>query len=170
MENETSVSEFASTAREVLQELLNHLELEAGITIETGASVSDEEGVTCLPTVLEITGEDLGILIGRRGQTLAAMQYVVRLIAAQRLGGSVPLVLDVNGYKQRRYDSLRTLAQHVAEQVAVNRRSFALEPMPAYERRIIHLALADHQSVITQSSGFGDARKVVVFPRENARG
>jgi len=86
-------------------------------------------------------------------------------MVTQKLAAPVPLVLDVNGYKKRRYDSLRTLARHIAEQVAVSQRSFAMEPMPAYERRIIHMALADHPAVLTQSVGFGDARKVTVVPK-----
>lgn len=128
--------------------------------------MADEEGLASTPVVLDISGEDLGILIGRRGQTLAALQYIVRLIVSQRLHTSAPLVLDVNGYKKRRYESLRTLAWHVAEQVSVSHRSFTLEPMPAYERRIVHLELANHPSVTTQSAGFGEARKVVVMPKE----
>ncbi len=156
-------------ARETLQNILDHLELNAEITCDGQTPVADEDEVVASPVVLDISGEDLGLLIGRRGQTLAALQYIVRLIAAQKLGSSVPLVLDVNGYKKRRYDSLRTLAQHVAEQVTVSRRSFALEPMPAYERRIIHIALAGHRSVTTQSAGFGEARKVVVIPIEKHR-
>lgn len=152
----------------VLEELLSRLDLEAQILEGDAAFMTDGEIDTFQPLVLEINGEDLGILIGRRGQTLAAVQYILRLIVAQKQGFNSPIVLDVNGYKQRRYESLQTLAQHVAEQVAVSRRSFALEPMPAYERRIIHLALADHQSVITQSTGFGEARKVVVIPREKS--
>ena len=89
----------------------------------------------------------------------------IKMMLAHEMGGVAPLVLDVNGYKKRRYESLRILAQHVAEQVEVNGRSFALEPMPAYERRIIHLSLAQHPYVTTESVGFGDARKVVVLPR-----
>ncbi len=150
-------------AREVLTSLLDHLELPASIQIEA-TSVADEEE-QAQPVVLDISGDELGILIGRRGQTLAALQYLVRLMVTQKLTAPVALVLDVNGYKKRRYESLRTLAQHIAEQVTVNQRSFALEPMPAYERRIVHMALADHPSVTTQSVGFGDARKVTVVPK-----
>jgi len=156
-------------AQEILSELLAHLELNADIEAEDGA-MTDEDGQEA-PVVLDINGDELGILIGRRGQTLAALQYVLRLMLAQRMEAPVSLVLDVNGYKKRRYDSLRTLARHIAEQVAVSQRSFALEPMPAYERRIIHLALSRHPSVMTQSVGFGDARKVTVMPkgRQNTR-
>jgi spoIIIJ-associated protein len=156
----------ASVACEALQNILNYLELSAEVACEDDAPVADEDEMAATPIVMDISGEDLGILIGRRGQTLAALQYIVRLIATQKLGSSMSLVLDVNGYKKRRYESLRTLAKHVAEQVTVNRRSFALEPMPAYERRIIHMALADYRSVTTQSAGFGEARKVVVIPVE----
>jgi len=76
----------------------------------------------------------------------------------------VPITLDVEGYKQRRYESLQTLAQRLAEQVKVKKVPFTLEPMPAYERRIIHLALAGHPDVTTYSIGVGDARKVVIAP------
>jgi len=152
-----------NVARDTLTDLLNRLDLLADVQAEAGTVADEEEQAQ--PIVLDINGEELGILIGRRGQTLAALQYILRLMVTQKLALPVPLVLDVNGYKKRRYDSLRTLAQHIAEQVAVSQRSFALEPMPAYERRIIHMALADHQSVITQSVGFGDARKVTVVPR-----
>ena len=153
----------AAVARGVLTDLLHRLDLEADIQAEAGVVADEEEQAQ--PIVLDINGEELGILIGRRGQTLAALQYVLRLMVTQRLSIPVPLVLDVNGYKKRRYDSLRTLAQHIAEQVTVSQRSFALEPMPAYERRIVHLALAEHPTVTTQSVGFGDARKVTVVPR-----
>jgi spoIIIJ-associated protein len=149
---------------EVLGNLLRQLELTADVEPETGA-VADEEGLASSPVVYNISGDDLGILIGRRGQTLTALQYLVRLMTSQKLGGAAPLVLDVNGYKKRRYESLRILAEHVAEQVTVNHRSFALEPMPAYERRIIHLALSQHPEVVTLSVGFGDARKVTVLPK-----
>jgi spoIIIJ-associated protein len=160
--------EVAGVAQGTLATLLAYLELVADIQLETGVQVADEEETSSPPLMFDISGDDLGLLIGRRGQTLAALQYIERLIVAQKVGSSVPLVLDVNGYKKRRYESLRTLAQHVAEQVAVSQRPCALEPMPAYERRIVHLALATHPAVMTQSVGFGDARKVTVVPRENS--
>jgi len=153
----------AKVAREILADLLGRLDLPADIQAEMAAVADEEEQAQ--PIVLEISGDELGILIGRRGQTLAALQYILRLMVTQKLAAAVPLVLDVNGYKKRRYESLRTLAQHIAEQVTVSQRSFALEPMPAYERRIIHLALAEHPAVTTQSVGFGEARKVTVVPR-----
>ncbi|MCL2678830.1 MAG: protein jag [Dehalococcoidia bacterium] len=155
----------AARAQECLDALLYLMGIDAGASVGIYDSDSFEGEDTGASVVLDIRGSDLGLLIGRHGQTLASLQYILRLIVGRQAGVSVPLVLDVNGYKRRRFESLRTLAQHVAEQVEVNGRSFALEPMPAYERRIIHLALADHSHVITESVGFGDDRKVVVVPR-----
>ena len=79
---------------------------------------------------------------------------------------STLIVIDVNGYKQHRYKSLNNLANRIAEEVEANEKSFELEPMPAYERRIIHMALADHPDVTTESTGIGEARKVVIIPKE----
>lgn len=119
-----------------------------------------------LPLGLNINGDDLGILIGRRGQTLAALEYVTKLIVVRRLKAWVPLTVDVGGYKRRRRDSLQKLALYLAEQVKSRRRAMPMEPMPADERRIIHLALADHPDVTTQSIGEGENRKIVILPRE----
>ena len=119
-----------------------------------------------LPLALNIEGDDLGILIGRRGQTLAALEYVTKLIVVQRLKAWLPLTIDVGGYKKHRRDSLQKLALYLAEQVKSRRRAMPLEPMPADERRIIHLTLADHPDVTTQSIGEGENRKVVILPRE----
>ncbi len=150
----------AAKAREILEELLKALGLEAAVEV---GSIPDESGTE--PLLLNISGDDLGILIGRRGQTLAALQYIVRVILAHQEDLSVPVVIDIEGYKERRYDALRALARRVAEQVAARRAPVALRPMPAYERRIVHLALANHPSVTTESTGVGSLRKVVVQPR-----
>lgn len=112
--------------------------------------------------ILNIEGDDLGILIGRMGQTLACLQYIVRLIVAGRLKDWLPLNVDVCGYKKRRCDSLRELALRLAEQVKLRRRSVTLEPMPPAERRVIHLALTNHPEVITHSIGEGTSRKIVI--------
>lgn len=112
--------------------------------------------------ILNIEGDDLGILIGRMGQTLACLQYIVRLIVAGRLKAWLPLNVDVCGYKKRRCDSLRELALRLAGQVKLRRRSVTLEPMPPAERRVIHLALTNHPDVITHSIGEGTSRKIVI--------
>jgi spoIIIJ-associated protein len=85
---------------------------------------------------------------------------------AHQMQARVPIIIDVEGYKQHRYESLRALAGRMAEQVTITKTAFAVEPMPAYERRIIHIALADHPDVITESAGIGEARKVVILPKE----
>ena len=119
-----------------------------------------------IPIALNIEGDDLGILIGRRGQTLASLEYIVKLIVAGRLKAWLPLSVDVAEYKKRRRDTLQKLALHLAEQVKSRHRAVTLEPMPAAERRIIHLTLADHPDVTTHSLGEGDDRKVVILLKQ----
>ena len=161
-EEESAVAEVVN---EVLEALLNMMGVSASVV--PGASSADEgEEEATAPIAFDVKGDDLGILIGRRGQTLACLQYIVRLIVGHRTKAWVPIVIDVEGYKQRRYEALRALALRIAEQVKARGVPFTLEPMPAYERRIAHLALADHPDVTTQSIGEGEARKVVILLRE----
>jgi spoIIIJ-associated protein len=134
-----------------------------GVDAEVEVLSSGEEG----PVSLNVKGDDLGILIGRRGQTLLSLQHIVRLITSHCLKARVLLTIDVEGYRQRRYDTLRKLAARLGEQVRDTGRSFTLEPMPSYERRIIHITLADSDCVATESIGYGDDRKVVIQPRTN---
>jgi spoIIIJ-associated protein len=117
------------------------------------------------PITLNIKGDDLGILIGRRGQTLSCLQHIVRLIVGHQTEVWVPIIIDVEEYKQRRYEALQALAWRIAEQVKADGESFALEPMSAYERRIIHITLAEHCDVTTRSIGEGEARKVVILTK-----
>ena len=154
----SDTSNAASGAREILETLIKHLGIDAEVHI-----TSEGEG---LPVTLNIAGDDLGALIGRHGQALLSLQYILRLILAEKLKAWVPINVDVAGYKQRRYESLRKLALRLAEQVKTTRRSINLEPMPSDERRIIHLALADHPDVSTQSTGVGEERKVVILLRK----
>ena len=165
-ENEAeSEEDLAEIAEGILERLLELLELEATIQRQTFQTTNGEEQVTS-PLAFNITGDDLGILIGRRGQTLATLQYMLRLITSHQTKVWTPFVIDVEGYKQRRSEALQALAVRMAEQVRARRTPFTLEPMPAYERRIIHLALADHPDVTTQSIGEGDLRKVVILPEK----
>jgi len=156
-------TEVAQKAKEILENLLEKLDVETSVEIgtETPPSPEGEES----PIVLEVTGEDLGVLIGRRGQALASLQYIVRLVIASQTGSYVPVLVDVEGYRKRRDESLKALALRIAEQVKAKRVPFKLEPMPAYERRIVHLALANHPDVATSSTGEGDFRRVVVSPK-----
>ena len=157
-------SDIAEKAKGILETLLDRLGVAATVVSHTELSAEEEEEADT-PIALDIKGEDLGILIGRRGQTLACLQYMVRLIVSHQAKAWLPIVIDVEGYKERRYQSLQALAYRMAEWVKVKRMPFGLEPMPAYERRIIHLALADHPDVTTQSVGEGEARKVVIMPK-----
>lgn len=113
----------------------------------------------------EIEGEDAGLLIGRRGETLQALQFLVNLIVNKQLGRQVYVTIDVEGYRERRQESLKSLAERTAERVVSSGRSIQLQPMPASERRIIHVTLAEHPDVRTESKGDGDQRRVVVLPK-----
>jgi len=117
--------------------------------------------------VIDLSGEDSGLLIGRRGQTLQALQFLVTLIVRKKLGEDVRVVLDVENYRQRRENSLRDMAAKVATRVAQTNRSITLEPMPPADRRIIHTSLAEHPGVRTESAGEGENRKVTIIPRRD---
>ena len=152
-------SDIIEVAKGVLEELLAGMEVAASVVAETGPEAEEGEAA---PITLEIEGDDLGILIGRRGQTLASLQYIVRLIVGNRTQAWLPITVDVEGYKQRRYERLQALAWRLAEQVKTRGTPFTLEPMMAYERRIIHLALVDYSDVTTESIGEGESRRVVI--------
>jgi len=156
-------NDVGEVAKDVLETLLSRLGIVA--SVEPCAVPFVEEG-DINPVTFDIKGEDLGILIGRRGQTLSCLQYVVRLIVASQTKTWVPIIIDVEGYKQRRYKALQSLAWRMAEQVKRRGTPFTLEPMSAYERRIIHLALADNPDVTTESTGEGEERKVVILPKK----
>lgn len=155
----------AETAKDVLEKLLDMMGLDDSAVSYAEPFFEEAEGEV-VPLAFEVNGDDLGILIGRRGQTLASLQYVVRLIVGSQTEAWLPIVIDVEGYKQRRYAALQALAERIAEQVKTRRMPFTLEPMTPYERRIIHLTLVDHPDVTTESTGEGEARKVVIMPRK----
>ena len=116
--------------------------------------------------VIDISGDDSGLLIGRRGETLRALQFLVNLLVNKNLTDQpVRVVLEVERYRERRNNSLTEMALKVAEKVGSTGRAVSLEAMPPAERRIVHIALADHPQVSTESSGFGDDRKVTISPR-----
>ena len=115
--------------------------------------------------IIDISGDDSGLLIGRRGQSLQSLQFIVNLIVRNEFGEGVRVVLDVERYRQRREASLRDMALKVAERVSQTGRGITLEPMSAADRRIVHLSLADRDDVSTESVGFGEERKVSIFPK-----
>ena len=151
--------DVALVARKVLSELLRTM----GIVATVDVSMSRDEGA---PVTLNIEGDDLGVLIGRRGQALSSLQYLVRLIVAEKIKKWVSINVDVDWYKKRHYDALAKLALRMAEQVARRRRAITMEPMPPDERRIIHISLANNPDVTTQSTGEGDGRHVVIQSRK----
>jgi spoIIIJ-associated protein len=150
-------------AREVLSELLTLMGIQATVRIRQDEGTPTDEDAP--PVVLDILGNDLGILIGRRGQTLHDLQYVTRLITSREVGEWVHLVVDVEKYKVRREKALKQLANRLAERVVLTQQPLALEPMPPHERRIIHITLRDHPIVTTESVGKGDRRKVTIIPK-----
>jgi spoIIIJ-associated protein len=149
-------------AVEVLEKLLALMEVDATVRVRQPETPGD--GASIVKAVLDISGDDLGVLIGRRGDTLASLQYLVNLIVGRKLKAKSALGVDVAGYRRRREQSLKSLAQHMAERVRETGQLMTLEPMPPNERRIVHLALAQDESVITESIGEGENRKVVIRP------
>jgi spoIIIJ-associated protein len=150
-------------ACEILSELLHLMGVRAQVHVRKDQDTPSGEDAP--PFVLDIEGDDLGILIGRRGQTLHDLQFVTRLIVSREVGEWVRLVVDVEKYKVRREKSLQQLANRLAERVVLTQQPIALEPMPPHERRVIHVTLRDHPIVTTESVGQGERRKVTIIPR-----
>ncbi len=161
-------SDAEKTAREILEELLKLMGFQAKVEKEESFVGDDDEAR--IPITFNVTGDDdVGILIGRHGQTMASLQYLIRVMLTHRIENSPPVIIDIDGYKERRYNALRETARRLAEQVKTRRVPFTLEPMPPIERRIIHMTLANDPNVTTQSTGEGDARKVVISPKNAGR-
>ncbi len=161
--------EEAATSQRLLKAMLERMKYTVQIIERDPADLNgyDEQDEPTL--VLDIRGNDLSALIGRRGETLDGLQYLVRLLVAKELGHYLHVVLDVEGYKAHRAQMLKQLALRMAERVATTHKPAALEPMPANERRIVHLALRDHAQVRTESVGLGENRKVTIIPQSYKR-
>jgi spoIIIJ-associated protein len=159
-------AEDVDVARGALQDLLDHMRVKATIKARRAEPSSEDDAP---PWVLDIQGQDLGILIGRRGETLNALQYITRLICNRELQRRANIVVDVQGYKSRREVALRNLAERMAGEAYRRARTVTLEPMPPNERRIVHLALRDDPHVTTESVGVGDKRKVTIIPVDRPR-
>lgn len=152
--------DLIEVSKQVLGTLLDLMEVSGSIVHSVEEGEDDLKSIT-----LNIEGEDLGILIGRRGQTLASLQYIVRVIIGNQIQVRPPLIVDVESYKERHYETLRALAWRIAEQVREKGESINLEPMTAFDRRIIHVTLANDMDVSTESIGEGEARRVIVLPK-----
>lgn len=114
--------------------------------------------------ILDLTGDDLAILIGRHGKTLDALQFLVSSATSRSMGFRYPVVVDVEGYKARQREKLESIAYRAADRADEQNRSVKLRPMTPYERRIVHVTLADDPRVTTESEGEGSSRRVVVIP------
>lgn len=139
-----------------LQELINHMQIDGRVTVK-----ADEEKIEAA-----VFGDDVGVLIGRRGKTLSDMQYLLNVVMRRQFSAlNKMVVLDVENYRARREKTLTQLAQSVARKVSRDGYEQALEPMNPQERRIIHMALQEFPDVTTYSSGEEPYRKVIVAPR-----
>ena len=152
------VDAVADTAIAALQDILKYFGV-GEVTIDE--YVGDEGEL-----ILDITGDDLAVLIGRHGKTLDALQFLISAITTRTMGFRYPVVVDVEGYKSRQREKLENLAYSAAHRARTQHRSIKLRPMTPYERRIIHITLRDEDGVETASEGEGSARHVVVIPTE----
>jgi spoIIIJ-associated protein len=149
-------------SRQTVAELLEKMKVSAHIEVRYGDL--DEEGQR--PVLVDVQGDDLSVLIGRRAEILNALQYIVNLIVSKQVERWVQVVIDVQGYRARHERQLRQMAQRMADQAMKAGRRQVLEPMSAGDRRIIHLELREHPGVTTQSVGEEPTRKVTIIPKE----
>jgi spoIIIJ-associated protein len=156
-----SDEDAVKATHQTVLDLLGHMDIEADIEARWGEL--DDKG-KIRPLLVDVRGDDLSILIGRRGETLTALQYITRLIVAKQMEEPIAVVIDVQGYRARREQQLRKLARSMAKQAIELGRIMTLEPMPANERRIIHVELRENPQVQTESVGEGNRRKVTIIP------
>jgi spoIIIJ-associated protein len=149
----------AEAAREIVGQLLTRM----GIRCQVSSRATSEA------IVVDVSGRDLGVLIGWRGETLRALQTMTNLLASRRLGPDQRVIVDVERYRQRRENTVREIAYRAARQVKVTGDPITLDAMQPFERRAIHLALEDDPDVMTVSIGEEPERRVVVGPRRNQR-
>ena len=154
----TSV-DVIGAARETIDELISLMDVDVMCNLRQAES--KEVG----GPLFEIEGDDSGLLIGRKGETLRSLQFMVRFLVSRKTGERANLSVDVEGYDDRRRQSLSNLANRVAQRVVKTGRSIELEPMNPRERRLVHITLAESGGVYTESSGIGEGRRVVILPR-----
>lgn len=154
------IREKDEEAEQLVSELIDYFLGAMGVVADTYIREDDEEG----SMTFEIEGQDAGLLIGRRGETLQALQFLIRMVTNRQLGRKAYVVIDIEDYRERRVQMLRRLARRTAGRVGSSGREDSLEPMSPAERRIVHMALAGHPEVRTESEGEGNQRRVVIFP------
>jgi spoIIIJ-associated protein len=151
---------LATAGREIVEDLLDYMGFPGDVDV---LKAGKENGTPTL-TMAIVDGESMGALIGRRGETLQAFQFITQLLVNRRLGHWTRVLLDIEGYRSRRERYLKDTALRAAEKAMRYRESIELDPMIPSERRIVHLTLADHEFVTTHSEGEGDNRRVLVEP------
>lgn len=168
-EHMTPQDAVAPIAAEILQKIMIGMRMRGSITRREPA----DEGEAAFPddqdsVVLNVTGlneRDQSILIGRRGETLDALQFLLNIILGRKVDLWARVIIDVEGYRLRRKLALISLARRTAEQVQQRKQAIPLEAMSAHERRIIHMTLSEHPEVVTESTGAEPERRIVVMPR-----
>ena len=155
--SEEEVDRIADTAIEAIQDILKYFNV-GEVTIE---EYEGDEG----ELILDITGDDTAVLIGRHGKTLESLQFLISAILVRKLGFRYPVIIDVEGYKSRQRAKIESIAHSAANRAAREHRSVKLRPMTPYERRLVHVALRDDDRVETESEDEGPSRHVVVYPR-----
>jgi len=160
-ESQPIIREKDEEAEQLVSELIDYFLGSMGVVADTYIREDDDEG----SMTFEIEGPDAGLLIGRRGETLQALQFLIRMVTNRQLGRKAYVVIDIEDYRERRVQMLRRLARRMAGRVGSSGREDSLEPMSPAERRIVHMALAGHPEVRTESEGEGNQRRVVIFPK-----
>ena len=162
--------DIVDLAKETLEGLLRVMGVAASVGLPQRSSSWTSQKDPDAPLSFNIDGEDAGLLIGRRGETLASLQFVVNFILSRKAQDRVNIRVDVEGYRDRREESLRTMANRMMERAVSTGRTVHMEPMPARERRIVHMALSSSRKVSTESVGEGEARKVTIIPKPGGGG
>lgn len=155
MSEQSSLAEKREEAARVLREILDRMSVDAEVS-----AFDDGERI-----ILDAHGCESGLVIGKKGATLDSLQYLVGRIVFRNRGEALPIVVDAEGYRGRREDSLAEMARRLAEKAVRSGRPVAAEPMSAQDRKVVHKALAEHPGVRTESEGEEPSRRVVVFPK-----
>lgn len=161
--SEDTLAAERETAVAVISELLEKMRVPAHVT---GYLTEPDDLTGQRVNMIEIGGDDLGVLIGPRGETLDSLQFLSRLMVAHKLHRRTNFVVDVEGFRRRREQALTRLAERMAEKARQRGEPIGLEPMSAYERRIIHMTLRNSPDVYTESTGEGKQRRVRIFPKK----
>lgn len=163
VDSDANLDAERETAIEIISELLGRMHVSGGVT---GYVTEPDDLTGQRVNIIEINGEDLAVLIGPRGETLDSLQFLSRLMVAHKLHRRANFVVDVEGFRQRREQALTRLAERMADKARQRGEAISLEPMSAYERRIIHMTLRNASDVYTESTGEGKQRRVRIIPNK----